>query len=156
MASEKSSFWTNVRTRMRARLVSGLLVMVPVGITLYILRWLFDFMSDILADPVRNALKEWTKDAQVERWLSASTLLEYIVVGAISIAGDHLFAANGRDIGSSQRPARQIRKAPAAAKPRTDKRPGGQPQSRINKRPPGPSTTRPVPIGMQAKGRSRS
>ena len=82
-------------------------------------------------------------------------LTRILFIGALSIAGEHLFETSGRAVANSRRPVQQKRKAPVAAKPKPKNRklPGSRPQSRINKRPPSPGITRPVPIGMQAKGR---
>ncbi len=43
--------------RLRRNFVTGLIVIAPVGLTIFVLRWIFDYLDAILGDPLRAALK---------------------------------------------------------------------------------------------------
>lgn len=89
-------------------------------------------------------------------------LTRILFIGAFSMAGEHLFdgASNGRSAAkaASARPADLPQGAPRRANmPATAQPLAAAPPSsaRPGARPPGPTANRPVPLGMQARGRGR-
>ncbi|MBN1855729.1 MAG: DUF502 domain-containing protein [Dehalococcoidia bacterium] len=50
------SFWANVGKRIRSQLLAGVVVVVPVGATVLILKWVFEWVDDILQPIIRTAL----------------------------------------------------------------------------------------------------
>ena len=50
------SFWTHVGKKIRSQLMAGVLVLVPVGATVLILKWVFEWVDDILQPIIRTAL----------------------------------------------------------------------------------------------------
>ena len=83
----RSGIWVRMRKTMRSRLISGLLVMVPLAITLYVLRVLFAFTSQILSPPLRNAVYEWRGSHPWPwlKWLEDNAFLDYVLIGGLSI-----------------------------------------------------------------------
>ena len=53
MAKSQDSAWTVAGRHLRLRLVTGLLVLVPVGITILVVRFLFKLTASVLAPAVR-------------------------------------------------------------------------------------------------------
>ncbi|MGA2265469.1 MAG: DUF502 domain-containing protein [Phycisphaerae bacterium] len=53
MAKNKESLWAQMKRDVRSRLISGTAVLVPVAITIAILRWLFLWMSGFLTPAVK-------------------------------------------------------------------------------------------------------
>ena len=50
------SFWAYVGKKLRSQLMAGILVLVPVGATVLILKWVFEWVDDILQPIIRTAL----------------------------------------------------------------------------------------------------
>lgn len=48
MASHKSSTWTKLKANMRRRLLSGIFLLMPFGVTLLVMRWLFQWVAGLL------------------------------------------------------------------------------------------------------------
>lgn len=97
-------------------------------------------------------------------------LTRILFIGAFSVAGEQLFDWSGKHNGTQSRNAQPagVRLVPHTAKPKQSQPQGANvpgagapapmtaaPPSRIQNRPPTPRSTRPVPIGMQARGRRR-
>jgi len=55
MPSENISFWGRRKHIIRSRMISGMVVLVPIALTLLILKWLLNLMAGIL-EPVANKL----------------------------------------------------------------------------------------------------
>ncbi len=55
MAAKDDSVWTAFRRDVGRRLASGMLVLVPVGVTLLVMRWLFAWAASLLRPVVRYA-----------------------------------------------------------------------------------------------------
>lgn len=54
---EKSSYWSRIKGTMRTRVVSGLLVMIPLVVTMLILKLILGTMANILAPVIRATLE---------------------------------------------------------------------------------------------------
>jgi uncharacterized membrane protein len=48
MASHKSSMWAKLKNNVRRRLLSGILLLMPFGVTLLVMRWLFQWLAGFL------------------------------------------------------------------------------------------------------------
>ena len=91
MAEQPHGFWRGVRNRIRSRLISGLLVMVPAGITLYVLGLLFRWSSGFLREPVKGAMESigknyaWPPLNSAIKWFQIHHRAESIVAGMLAI-----------------------------------------------------------------------
>ena len=79
------SFWTYIGKKVRGHLMAGILVVVPLGATLLILKWLFEWVDDILQPIIRTVLGR-----PIYGLGFAITLLVIYIVGVIaSYVGGH-------------------------------------------------------------------
>ena len=76
MAARSNSTWKRFRNNVRNRMVSGMLVLVPVGVTLLVMRWVLGWMAGFLQPHLRVA---------VDR-LEAALHLEHVPPAALEIA----------------------------------------------------------------------
>jgi uncharacterized membrane protein len=65
MAKHKEPFWVQVKNDVRGRLVSGTAVLVPVFVTVAVLRWLFLLVSGFLSPVVRRAFTQATLEPRL-------------------------------------------------------------------------------------------
>ncbi|MCY2925099.1 MAG: hypothetical protein NT031_06600, partial [Planctomycetota bacterium] len=56
MPANTTPLLKRVRKNVRTRLMSGMLILVPFGVTLLVMQWLFNWMAGLLREPVRDAL----------------------------------------------------------------------------------------------------
>ncbi len=79
------SFWAYIGRKVRGHLMAGILVVVPLGVTILILKWLFEWVDDILQPIIRTLLGQ-----PVYGLGFAITLAIIYVVGLIvSYVGGH-------------------------------------------------------------------
>ncbi len=79
------SFWVFIGRKVRGHLMAGILVVVPLGATLLILKWLFEWVDDILQPVIRTVLGQ-----PIYGLGFAITLVVIYVVGLIvSYVGGH-------------------------------------------------------------------
>jgi uncharacterized membrane protein len=62
-----TSFWARLKKNVGRRMVSGMLVLVPVGVTLLVMRWLFTWVTGLLRPVVKYA----TSDLERLHWIQA-------------------------------------------------------------------------------------
>jgi uncharacterized membrane protein len=65
MTKREESFWVGVKNDVRSRLVSGMVVLVPLFITIAVLRWLFLWLSSFLSPAVARLFTEGTLKARL-------------------------------------------------------------------------------------------
>ena len=79
------SFWAYIGRKVRDHLMAGILVVVPLGATVLILKWLFEWVDDILQPIIRTVVGQ-----PVYGLGFAITLVVIYVVGVIaSYVGGH-------------------------------------------------------------------
>jgi uncharacterized membrane protein len=83
MADNKPSVWTMIKRNVRNRLVSGMLLLVPFGVTLLVMRWLFDWMAGFLKPSVRSLMFGLTEHPAIK---PVPHIYVNVVVSIISIA----------------------------------------------------------------------
>ena len=66
MGKKGSGHWAGAKKDVSRRLVSGMLVLVPVGVTLLVMRWLFNWSASFLAPLVRRMLAGFTRLPKVQ------------------------------------------------------------------------------------------
>ena len=67
MAVKKKRFWSRFRKNIGRRMTSGMLVLVPVGVTLLVMKWLFK----VGATQLHPAIKSITSGLEKSRWIAA-------------------------------------------------------------------------------------
>ena len=67
MATKGSGFWAGFKRNIGRRMVSGTLVLVPVGVTLLVMSWLFRWGTGLL----RPVVKQLTLGLERLRWIEA-------------------------------------------------------------------------------------
>jgi uncharacterized membrane protein len=77
VGSKSDTFWGQVRANFRSRVTAGLLVLVPVGITLLILRFLFDITAGFLKPFVAKVVGDVPQAAVVIISVAALLVLLY-------------------------------------------------------------------------------
>jgi len=93
------SFWARFKKNFSRRMVSGMLVLVPVGVTLLVMRWLFTWVTSLL----RPAVKYATSGLERLRWIQAlpdayvniyvhvlAILLLFALLYLIGVLGQHI------------------------------------------------------------------
>ncbi len=85
MTKHKESFWVGVKNDVRSRLISGTVVLVPLFITLAILRWLFLWLSGFLSPAVAKLFTEGNLKARLGQ-AGADFVLRYANVIAPVVA----------------------------------------------------------------------
>jgi uncharacterized membrane protein len=93
MANSRDSAWVGAGRHLRRRLVTGLLVLVPIGITILVLRFLFNLTASVLAPAVRLIPGKLPKSVLALISVCAFLLLLY-AVGAVAqlLVGRRLIA----------------------------------------------------------------
>jgi uncharacterized membrane protein len=60
MAEKKqANWWLRAAKKFRTTLLTGIVVLVPIGVTLAILEWLFSWMAGFLVGPIGRSLTGW-------------------------------------------------------------------------------------------------
>ena len=62
--AERRRLHTRIRNNIRGRLISGMLVLVPIGVTLLVMKWLFSWMAGLLQEPLTRLLKHYKLEPQ--------------------------------------------------------------------------------------------
>lgn len=83
MPANTTPLLKRVRKNVRTRLMSGMLILVPFGVTLLVMQWLFNWMAGILRRPVHDALFYYVRNPAI--WTDAMAVWVNIVVSLISI-----------------------------------------------------------------------
>ncbi len=83
----QQDFWHNTKHRIRRRLMSGMLLVVPVVVTLAVMQWLFHAMAGVLSPIVRGGLAMFM-DRELLEWITRE-YGQYITWGVslVSVAG---------------------------------------------------------------------
>jgi uncharacterized membrane protein len=103
----KTGHWGEIKKDISLRLVSGMLVLVPVGVTLLVMRWLFDLTASFLAPLVRRLLSRATQlptaqkipDLYINLFVAAVSIVFLLmllyIIGAIGqrVVGKRIIAA---------------------------------------------------------------
>jgi uncharacterized membrane protein len=103
----KTGRWGEIKKDVSRRLVSGMLVLVPVGVTLLVMRWLFELTASFLTPLVRRLLSRITQlpkvqqipDIYINLFVSAVAILFLLmllyIIGAIGqrVVGKRVIAA---------------------------------------------------------------
>jgi len=82
MAEKRPSRWVRVKKNVRTRLVSGMLLLVPFGVTLLVMRWLFRWMAGFLHGPVASLVFGLTRHPAIK---SVPPTFVSVVVSVLSI-----------------------------------------------------------------------
>ena len=94
-----TSFWARFKKNVGRRMISGMLVLVPVGVTLLVMRWLFTWVVSLL----RPAVKYATSGLERLHWIQAlpdtyvnfyvhmlAILLLFALLYLIGVLGQHI------------------------------------------------------------------
>jgi uncharacterized membrane protein len=94
-STESPSPGPPLRTRLRRILLTGLVILVPVTLTIYILKQIFDFMDGMFSPVVDRALQPYFPGAHVPGLGFLLTLLVVLVLGWLStnVVGRRLIQA---------------------------------------------------------------
>lgn len=83
MGSQKASIWTRAERFIGNRLLSGLLVLVPLAVTVFVCRLLYRMLSSVLA-PVRNAFPDYLPEPLIVAASVAILIVGLYVLGTIA------------------------------------------------------------------------
>ena len=83
MPANKPPLLKRAQKNVRTRLMSGMLILVPFGVTLLVMQWLFNWMAGILRRPVHDALFFFVHNPKL--WSDAMAVWINVVVSIVSI-----------------------------------------------------------------------
>ena len=98
---EPVSAGPTLRTRLRRMLLTGLVILVPVTLTIYILKQIFDFMDGMFSPVVDRALQPYFPGVHIPGLGFLLTVLVVLVLGWLStnVVGRRLIQAGETLIG---------------------------------------------------------
>ncbi|HUT61495.1 MAG TPA: DUF502 domain-containing protein [Phycisphaerae bacterium] len=103
--AERRRLHTRLKNNIRDRLISGMLVLVPIGVTLLVMRWLFARMAGLLEKPIREVLDYlkwqptyWEYYAWAVSILALLVMLYFVGVLARMMVGRRIIRAAERPL----------------------------------------------------------
>ena len=97
MAVKKSGTWAGIKSNIRNRMISGILLLIPFAVTLAVLKWLFRQMAHFLRPIVQYALVESTEHPSTQdipqAYIGISVSILSIIIILVLI---YLIGATGR------------------------------------------------------------
>lgn len=66
MTTGKSGFWTRMKNKFRNHILAGVLLIMPFGVTLLVMRWLFGWMAGVLRPTFLKAASAMLNDPTLE------------------------------------------------------------------------------------------
>ena len=85
MAVKKSGTWATIKSNIRSRMISGILLLIPFAVTLAVLKWLFHRMAHFLHPIVRYALVESTEHPSTQAIPQAYVSISVSILSIIII-----------------------------------------------------------------------
>ncbi|MDD5327391.1 MAG: hypothetical protein PHY02_06195, partial [Phycisphaerae bacterium] len=84
MAIQKNTIWSIIRANVTTRLISGILLLMPFGITLLVMRWLFGWVAGLVRPIITHLLNLLSQNPVINS-LPDSLTTSFVIVFTIIV-----------------------------------------------------------------------